>query len=433
MAGVGRGWPIAGAGLTWRGPVCAALVACARGDGHALSGLDAGGDATRVASADSGTSHGARASTPGGAASVGAVARAGALSVDGGPNGCRLLGGPFELPGGGLPALVVRGDDMLAVLNEDGHPRIIKFRAGPWAMGAQTNGPAPATPAPPRALTVPCSVAADEVFCPDRGGAVYRYPLGGGDRRWVANSRPGTRIATATVTDSVTVLAYLASRKTTEGWVTEAWVAIDGDGPERLSEDGSGATSVVLAVRGGSSLALTVDARAALTPMHAREVRYDHGLRLGDDVVIFVGGPGDPSSTAALAVFPSGLVWGLLPIARDATSFGVATVRIDRPPQVDEPLVWSMYPDGLDPAPLATANTPGRTWVARVRPKGAGPRAPRTLEIGELSDSGTFDEAYVVPGAEAVTDVALATDGRGALWVGWREGPRTWLERIACS
>jgi hypothetical protein len=248
----------------------------------------------------------------------------------------------------------------------------------------------------------------------------------------VASSRPGTRVAAISLSDSVTVLAYLASRKTSEGWVTEAWAVADEGRPERLSEEGSGATSVVLAGRGSSALALTVDARAALTPMHAREIRYDHGLRLGEDAVTFVGGPGDRGTAAALAVFPSGAAWALLPIARDAISFGVATVRLDDPPRVDEPLLWSMYPDGLDPAPLATASSAARTWVARVRPESMGPRAPRDLEIGELKESGAFATQYVVARADASTHVALATDVQGALWLGWRDGPGTWVQRVVC-
>jgi len=43
----------------------------------------------------------------------------------------------------------------------------------------------------------------------------------------VASSRAGTRVAAATLPDSVTALIYLASRKTTEGWVTEAWIATE--------------------------------------------------------------------------------------------------------------------------------------------------------------------------------------------------------------
>ena len=60
-----------------------------------------------------------------------------------------------------------------------------------------------------------------------------------------------------------------------------------------------------------------------------------------------------------LAVAPDGPSWSLLPIAKDVGSFGLAIVRLDEPPRVDEPVVWSMYPNGLDPAPIAAASGGG--------------------------------------------------------------------------
>jgi hypothetical protein len=178
-----------------------------------------------------------------------------------------------------------------------------------------------------------------------------------------------------------------------------------------------------------------IDARTALTAMHARAVGYEHSVQLGEDAVVFVGGPGDRRTRAALAVAPGGPSWSLLPIAKDVGSFGLAIVRLDEPPRVDEPVVWSMYPNGLDPAPIAAASGGGRTaatWVARVRPRAAEPASPRVLELGQVAADGTFAPRDIVPTTGNVADVALVLDAVGALWLAWLDGAGSFVERLAC-
>jgi hypothetical protein len=259
---------------------------------------------------------------------------------------------------------------------------------------------------------------------------------GGTDDQVVANSRPGSRIAAATFAGTHLALAYLASRQTSEGWVSEAWLAVDEDRPLRVSEDGSGATALALAARGSELLALMVDARTALTAMHARMIAYGTPVRLGDDAVVFVGGPGDRRTRAALAAPSTGTAWSFLPIARDVGSFGLAIVKLEEPPHVDEPVVWSMYPNGLDPAPIAAASGVGAgppvMWVARVRPQASPPSSPRVLELGRIAPDGAFVERDVVPTTGNATDVALALDHFGALWVAWLDAGGSWLERLSC-
>jgi len=344
---------------------------------------------------------------------------------------CRSLGGPVQVSRRGASTLAVRGDEVVAVLNEDGHPALARFRVAPLAPGPLIWVPPPN--APTRAQSVPCAVTGDLAFCPDRTGIVRRSTLAGADSQWTASAVAGTRVSAARAPGSSAVLVYLARRQTSEGWVTEAWVVAEEGRPERLSEDGSGATSAALAARGSSLLAVTVDSRVALTAMHAREVRCDHGLQLSEDVVTFVGGPGAPGTAAALALFPSSSAgWALLPIAQDVSSFGVAAVRLDAPPQVDEPVLWSPYPDGLDPAAIATVAVGSRIWVARVRPRERGLGAPRLLEVGELATDGSFAGKHIVAGADGATDVALASDSRGALWIAWLDASGSWVERLGC-
>jgi hypothetical protein len=345
---------------------------------------------------------------------------------------CRAIRGPIELPVRGPAVLTARGDHIHAVHDDDGRPRVSSFVVGPASLPLGPVAREPAEGAATGVFKVPCAIAGDVVFCPDRSGAIHRTTLAGEGDRVVASSRTGTRVAAAAIGATHTVLAYLASRRTSEGWVSEAWAEVDDGSPQRLSEDGSGATAVDLAPHGSSLMALTVDARAALTAMHARSVGYEGGLRLGEDAVVFVGGPGDRRTAAVLALPPSGPGWALLPIAKDVSEFGLALVRLDDPPRVDEPTVWSMYPNGLDPAPIAAAPGNGRTWVARVRPREAVPGAARDLEVGELAPEGGFIPRHTVPTGDSPSDVGLALDSRGALWISWLDASGSWVERLIC-
>jgi hypothetical protein len=288
--------------------------------------------------------------------------------------------------------------------------------------------------APAVGADVPCAVADDVYFCPDRSGAVHRATRGRDENRVVASGRARARIAATVVGGVHAVLAYLASRQTSEGWVTEAWIEADDDPPVRFSEDGSGATGVALATRGTSILALTIDARSALTAMHARPIAYDGHLHLGEDAVLFVGGPGDRRTAAELAVAPSGAAVALLPIGRDVADFGMALVTVEDPPRVDEPVSWSLYANGLDPAPVAVSVVSGRPWVLRVRPQSAEPRAPQVLELGVLTDArqALFSPRAILASATTATHAGLAVDASGALWATWVDASGSWLERLVC-
>jgi hypothetical protein len=350
--------------------------------------------------------------------------------------GCRVIRGPIELPMHVPMSLALRVEAVDVILNEDGRPRVVGLAAGPVALGAVPVGREAADGEKSAGLGVPCAVALDRIFCPDRSGQVHRSTRGETDDRVVASSRPSSRVSAAVLPPSHVALGYLASRQTSEGWMSEAWIAVDDDPPVRASEEGSGATALALAPRGGGLLALQVDARTALTAVHARPVAYEKRVKLGDDAVVFVGGPGDRRTRAALAVPPTGPAWSLLPIAKDVGSFGLAIIRVDDPPQVDEPAVWAMYPNGLDPAPVAAAaggpHAPA-SWVALVRPQVADPSSPRVLEIGELLPSGVVAIRDTIPTTGNASDVALAVDGFGMLWLAWVDGGGSWVERLACG
>lgn len=426
-----------------------ALTACGRGDGSTPGpqGTSPQGPASAPSPAVPASTSSA-ASPPGAGPEAGAALAPSASSVvaalpttpatrsaDGSAAFCRAVRGPVELPIRGPATLVVRADCVDAVVDDDGRPRVTSFTAAPFTATAPVWSPPAREPAEgvvARGLRLQCATAGEVAFCPDRSGAIHRADLAGAGDRVVASGRTGTRIAASTFGGAHTALAYLASRKTTEGWVSEAWLEVDDDPPLRLSEDGSGATAVDLAARGGSLLALSIDARAALTAMHARPVAYESGTKLGEDAVVFVGGPGDRQTAGTLALPAIGAGWALLPIGRDIAEFGLAVVRLDDPPRVDEPTVWSMYPNGLDPAPVAVVARGAGAWVARVRPQAAEPGSARVLELGEVGADGAFTPRDLVPTADSPGDVSLALGTRGDLWLAWVDSSGSWVERLAC-
>jgi hypothetical protein len=390
-------------------------------------------DAAPVAVAAGASQGSSSARAPGADASVVSAP----VDLDAGSRSCRVVRGPIELPVRGAVALVVRGDEIASLQNDDGRPHVTRYPTPPLGtLPAAPPASEPAAAGVSAGLAVGCAWAGARVFCPDRSGAVHRARPDGSDDRIVASSRSGSRVAAAALPPERTVLAYLASRKTSEGWVSEAWLAVDDEPPARLSEDGSGATSVTLAEHAGGVLAVTVDARTALTAMHARTIArdaaLDGGVRLGEDTVVFVGGPGDRRTGAAVAAAAAGSGWAMLPIAKDVGSFGLAVVRIESPPRVEEPVTWSMYPNGLDPAPIAATAGGPIAWVARVLPQSADVAAPHVLQLGRVDARGEFAALDRVPTRGDPKDVALALDGRGALWVGWLDPSGAWLERLQC-
>jgi hypothetical protein len=329
---------------------------------------------------------------------------------------------------------VVRADRVDAVLDDDGRPRAVSFQASPLTASVWVSPPPAREPneVPARGSRLQCATAGEIAFCPDRDGAVHRSGFAGEGDRIVASGRIGSRVAASLIGGTHTALAYLASRKTSEGWVSEAWLEVDDEAPLRLSEDGSGATAVDLAARGAALVALSIDARSALTAMHARPVVYQGRAQLGEDAVVFVGGPGDRQTAGVLALPSAGAGWALLPIGRDVADFGLAIVRLDDPLQVDEPTVWSMYPNGLDPAPVAAAAHGRGAWVARVRPQAAELGSSRVLELGEVDADGSFTPRDIVPTAERPSDVRLAFGPRGDLWLAWVDASGSWVERLTC-
>jgi hypothetical protein len=350
---------------------------------------------------------------------------------------CTLVERPPTLQGLGPVALVAADAEIAAIVNRaDGPQRIraplVAPPAGPPRLPFGNVGDAAAAPsahAPPDAPgaatgAVPCVPTPRADVCTDREGNVRA------EGRTIARARPGTRIAAAEDRGTL-VVAYLADRRTSEGNLIEAWAVVPGGSPVRISEDGSGATGVDLVARPSVNapglVAAYLDARSAMTPIHARPIdaHAHEGLALGADAVVFVGGPPETHLALALARAEDGSIHLLMPMNRDTLAFGMALLPIADRPTEDVPAVWSLYARAVDPAPVAVA-TSDRGKVARL--------VPGAIEIGVVTASGAFRVDGAIPRAPTAS-LALEVDKFGALWVAGWNGARvagSFVERWIC-
>lgn len=352
---------------------------------------------------------------------------------DGGLSSCRLAYGPAEQSFRGPPALAVTPTELRLVTNDAGKPRTTTL---PLSPPPPRGAPPPAPPPKPSSFVgmrwPPCELAGRFVYCQAHGGQITRTTLGMTDTKDVAKSRPGTRIAASALGADHSAVAFLDLRHTTEGPMLQAFVAIDDREPVRLSDDGAGATTLRLLPRGEGAVAAYLDSRTAMTPLHARALSLAGPA--ADDAVIYVGGPPERGIDFTLAMAGTQML-ALVPMPRETTEFGMAAVKIEDPPKDDMPAVWSLYPNGLDPAPIAAtaASKEPHAWVARVRLREKSRAEGKVLELGRVDATGAFTSYGVIADGKGITDIAIVEDGFGAVWIAYGDSNATWLERRACN
>lgn len=351
--------------------------------------------------------------------------------ADGGTSACRLAYGPAEQAFRGPASILVMPGEIRLVTNDSGKPRLYPV---PIPTGTQAV-------MPPRPLSFvgmrwpACEVAGSFVYCQGPGGMIYRSSLHGGEAKPIVKSRPGTRIAAAAVGPEHAVVAYLDLRHTTEGDMLQAFAVLDEGDPVKISDDGAGATTVRFLPRGETPVALTLDARTAMVPVHARPVgrKPDGTIALSPDTVVFVGGAPERGIDFT-AVTAGAKGFALVPLPKDSLDFGMASLPVEDPPKEDVPATWSPYPNGIDPAPIAAA--PARdgkgAWVARVRPRAKDPGAWRVIELGRLDPAGGFTSLGEIARGKGVTDMSIAADASGGVWILYGDTSVTWLERRVC-
>ncbi|WP_437966485.1 hypothetical protein WMF04_43940 [Sorangium sp. So ce260] len=373
--------------------------------------------------------------------------------------GCKLRRGPLSLSLRG-PALLWTPDeaaraDFRVIFNRDGVAQHVAPALG--ALAAPASSPRGAAPAlgalaapasppqeaapdagaaggePARASWPACAVASRFVFCMDHGGTIRRTPVWGAEGPPIGAGRRGTGISAVALPGGHTLLAFLSDRKTSEGAVTQAFAVLDDRPAVPLSEEGSGATFVALSPWKGGALAMYIDARSALTPVHARTIGLtpEGKLELGPDAVVFVGDAGESRMGGALAIGADGPAYALLPAAKDMSAFGMAAIRIDEAPRDDMPAVWSLYPNGLSPAPIAATQGVSPIHVARVRPLAREPGSRHALELGQLDGEGRFQPRCLAVEGKSFKHVAIEADRDGSLWIAYTTAAGTFIEQRA--
>ncbi|WP_437875871.1 hypothetical protein [Sorangium sp. So ce513] len=380
------------------------------------------------------------AGAPDAAAPDAAAPDAGADAAAATDAGCKLRRGPLALSLRG-PALLWAPDeearsDFRVIFNRDGVAQHVApaFSALVGSVPPRDEAAADAGSAEPARASWPaCEVAAGFVFCMDQAGTIRRTAMYGGETPPIGAGRRGTAISAVALPGGRTLLAFLSDRKTTEGVVTQAFAVLDDRPAVTLSEEGSGATFVSLAPWKGGALAMYIDARSALTPVHARtlDVTAEGKLKLGPDAVLFVGDAGESRMGGALGIGPEGPAYVLFPASKDMSDFGMAAIRIDDAPRDDMPAVWSLYPNGLSPAPIAATQGVSPIHVARVRPVAREPGSRHALEIGQLDAAGRFQPRCVAVEGKSFKHVAIEADRDGSLWIAYTTAAGTFVEQRA--
>jgi hypothetical protein len=245
----------------------------------------------------------------------------------------------------------------------------------------------------------------------------------------------GTRVVAETVVAGgrrreIAVYIARAEKKTDE---RAARIWLEGAGSAPLSSDGSGASSVALAVSDPGLVAVMLDLRAAMSPVHARtiEVGESGPARLGPDVVVFVGP--SPEGRPEVAAAPSGEgPIAFIPFPQDILSFGLSSLVIGREPHLDAKVQWRMYPNGLEPAPVAAAMLCGRTWVAYARPSAPAPASTHVLALAPV-EKGSFGPELTAAQGFDFMSVSLATREDGGALLTWVGNGRSWIRAVRCG
>jgi hypothetical protein len=248
------------------------------------------------------------------------------------------------------------------------------------------------------------------------------------------DARIGTRAAAVSLKGESAV-AYIALPKVKDGPL-RARLWLEKQAPKTavdVTESGNSTLSVALVARKGDALALSLEARMGVTALHVRPIDLASG-KLGEDDVPWIGGTAQPL-TEVRALGKPDVAFTFLTMEQDSSHFGLAVLSQPTAPsprggasQVNE--YWLTFPNGQDPAPVATTTACGKDLVLFARPSEAAPRAPQELVLAELTN-GLLANPQVLSRARAYYDVSIAALNRGAL-VSFVADQRTWARTLRC-
>jgi hypothetical protein len=400
------------------------VAACSRREPPARLGSPSGNTSAGVAHSASSVPSAGTANTPTPVAAPRASARPAATSVveakNTGVPGL-TLGELFDVGPAGPATATSEG---VVLLTRD--DRVFVAERSPGKRPDQTkiavlDAPAAAFSALARAP----GVAAGHAYWISHGRLVRRALDGDGPLEVLdADARDGSRASAVAVNRRVAV-AFLG-RADTEG-TSHARLWLDDGQVLDLTPDGAGASSVALTRVGDHLLATAIDGRSAMTPLHARPLRVEPaGVTLGDDVVVWVGGPAQ-AWTETVVGAEAGHARAYLPIERDITHFGLANVDLGLEPHMDSDVAFFDYANGIDLAPVATAELCGHAHVVFARPTASAPHSPEELVLVRPNTN----EAVSVADARVFVGASLVAVPGGGLLAYVADG-RTWARGLGC-
>lgn len=262
----------------------------------------------------------------------------------------------------------------------------------------------------------------------DLEGRLLRAPLGdpGKVEPLHPSARPGTRVAALTRGDRevVAFVGMVDGEPTSMLWSSSGEVL-------QVSPEGSSATSVALTPWGQGALVLTHEGRTGMSPIHARPVRLAaRRVSLGEDRVVWVGPGSHPlTEVQALSTGPEQIL-GFVTAARSITEFGMARFAIGEALEPVDDTQWMLYPNGIDPAPVAAAPLCGGHHVFFALPSSAHPRSPQELRVARIR-GGAVEGAETLAQGRAFNDISVVSRPGGALLV-WTADRRTWAVTLRC-
>lgn len=256
-------------------------------------------------------------------------------------------------------------------------------------------------------------------------GRVVRRALAGGELEVVTtDARDGTRVA---VVSSPDVIAYITQPLGKQDSLARLRLP---DGKKLdLTPEGAAASSVSLTRVGEDVIASYIDGRSGMTPVHARKL-HAKTATLDPDVVVWVSGA-TQGMTEIMSVGTDNGSWLMLPVERDASHFGLATLALEKDPKMDPPLRWRTYENGLDRSPTAAVTLCGAPTAIYVRPAEARPTANQELVLSTLTLDETASSEPLAT-ARGFADVSLYAVREGAM-LAYVADRRTWARLIRCK
>ncbi len=212
--------------------------------------------------------------------------------------------------------------------------------------------------------------------------------------------------------------------------IAKLWV--EGAPSEVLTAEGNSTHSVSLVETDDGVTALSVQARMAMTPVHARRIRFPSGHSLlGDDVVVWVGGGIQPLTEMTILPSHGNDLWGFIPEERSITEFGIARLDITQTPTMDTKTNWVLYPNGIDPAPVAAGHVCGEPVIVYAQPQTPAPDSAQELVVRAVEDAAGERHATLAQ-AKGFAEVSIAEVEGGAL-VTWASNDATSARTVRCK